>query len=795
MNIKIKKTKPFKKNKLYKGFGMVSGNNSSRLLMDYKYEHPDRYNELLELIFGKEHLAVTHLKVEMGSDINSSSGTEPSVMRHREEKADVTRGSAYMLACDAKKVNPDLVLDMLYWSEPRWVTDSDDVFDARYIWYKETLIQAYNVYGIKFDCVSVNRNERAVEAEWIKYFANRLKSEKNCPYDFSKILIVAADEEGSWRISDLMLSDEKLRNSVDIIGSHYTSHSTENTRILSDKYGKEVWFTEGCPPMSYSEGTRRFDTTGMSGINGVLDIANRIIAMYPLGGMTLYEFQPVVSAYYDGVTYGHKRLIEASEPWSGFYSLESGFYMALHFSKFIKKGWAFIDGACGCDGEKGGDGHAIINTVHSYIAAYDPDTEDYSIVISNSTNREIRYVFNVSGLKKSGAVLYLWETTGSDLPDYKDKYFRMAGSVAPKNKKDSFEFEVNIAPFSLVTLSTLDVKRPCYPALRSELLKLPYYDDFAYEDKPEAFLSQRGNAPKYTTDQGGAFEAAKVNGKFALMQMITPDIKAEEWGYTPLPVTNLGDDRWFNYSVSADVAISESNAPSDNYIGIGLRYSQACKEFSGYSLRLYENGHWQLLRNSGTKKEGFIVTRIKNSVNIRITAVNDKVICYIDGEKICEYTSAEEPVLCAGRAALYSSYNRNCFCDLKITPVEGQFTYIKRFDNTDQEFVYSGTWEHKLMSGFSDYKRTVSSGSAGASVGFRFKGEAFGIFGENKEEAAISLIIDGKIVWNRKEIKPSKTREMLCFISGLDDKEHIAEITVLSGELAVDGAETAIALT
>lgn len=279
------------------------------------------------------------------------------------------------------------------------------------------------------------------------------------------------------------------------------------------------------------------------------------------------------------------------------------------------------------------------------------------------------------------------------------------------------------------------------------------------------------------------------------MQMITPDIKAEEWGYTPLPVTNLGDDRWFNYSVSADVAISESNAPSDNYIGIGLRYSQACKEFSGYSLRLYENGLWQLLRNSGTKKEGFIVTRIKNSANIRITAVNDKVICYIDGEKICEYTSAEEAVLCAGRAALYSSYNRNCFCDLKITPVEGQFTYIKRFDNTDQEFVYSGTWEHKLMSGFSDYKRTVSSGSAGASVGFRFKGEAFGIFGENKEEAAISLIIDGKIVWNRKEIKPSKTREMLCFISGLDDKEHIAEITVLSGELAVDGAETAIALT
>lgn len=96
---------------------MVTGNNSSRLLLDYKSEHPDRYNEILEYTFGKHGIGVNFLKLEMGSDVNSSSGTEPCVKRYEDEKADVTRGAGYQLAADAKKINPDLELDMLWWSD------------------------------------------------------------------------------------------------------------------------------------------------------------------------------------------------------------------------------------------------------------------------------------------------------------------------------------------------------------------------------------------------------------------------------------------------------------------------------------------------------------------------------------------------------------------------------------------------------------------------------------------------------------------------------------------------------
>lgn len=107
--------------------------------------------------------------------------------------------------------------------------------------------------------------------------------------------------------------------------------------------------------------------------------------------MTLYEYQPVVSAYYDGACYCQKQLITACDPWSGYYLLDSGFYTSLHFSRFIEKGWAFIDSACYSDGKPGGDGHAIVDAVYSYMTAADPETGDYSTIITNTTAETMDY--------------------------------------------------------------------------------------------------------------------------------------------------------------------------------------------------------------------------------------------------------------------------------------------------------------------------------------------------------------------------------------------------------------------
>ena len=364
-------------NTRYRGFGLISANNSSRLLLDYKYEQPERYSEILQYLFGEDGLNISHIKVEMGSDINSSSGTEPATMRYADEKADVTRGAGFQLAADAKKIDPDITLDMLWWSEPRWVTNSEDVYAARYKWYRETLISAYETYGLQFDYVSSTRNERANDADWTIYLSEHLRSDSGTPYDFSKIKVVDGEAVGTWNISKMMLAEDKfpgLLDAVDVVGSHYTDWSDDSTRRLQKEYGKEVWFSEASSPMSYAQGVYKYDGngSGLSGINGTLDIANRIITMYPGGGMTMYEFQPAVASYYDGATYSQKQLILADEPWSGYYLLDSGFYMGLHFSRFIRKGWAFVDSACAGDGKAGGDGHAIVDATYSYMTCTDP---------------------------------------------------------------------------------------------------------------------------------------------------------------------------------------------------------------------------------------------------------------------------------------------------------------------------------------------------------------------------------------------------------------------------------------
>lgn len=458
-------TANLKENMRYRGAGMVSGNNSSRLLLDYKAEDPEAYWQIMEYMFGKEGIGITHLKLEMGSDVNSSSGTEPSVMRSADEKADVTRGAGYQLAADAKQIDPDLTLDMLWWSEPRWISEADDTYAARYKWYKETLDAAYETYGIKFDYVSAVQNERAADLDWVKYLSEHLKSETDCPYDYSKIMIVGGEEVCTWGFADRMYQDEELMNAVDVVGSHYTSSSTNVAKKIAEDNGKELWFSEASSPMGYAQGAYRFDGSGLAGINGALDIANRIIGMYPNGKMTLYEYQPVVSAYYDGACYCQKQLITACDPWSGYYLLDSGFYTSLHFSRFIEKGWAFIDSACYSDGKPGGDGHAIVDAVYSYMTAADPETGDYSTIITNTTAETMDYTFTVSALDKASADVSVWETRGPDSPEsgeYDENYFKKIADITPVEKDGAYTYTVSVKPDSIVTVSTVSPERTEY---------------------------------------------------------------------------------------------------------------------------------------------------------------------------------------------------------------------------------------------------------------------------------------------------------------------------------------------
>lgn len=783
-------------NTRYDGLGMVSANNSSRLLLDYKAQQPEVYEQLLEYMFGESGMGLSLIKIEMGADVDSSSGTEPAVKRYEDETADVTRGAGYQLAADALAVNPDLKVDLLYWGVPSWVKNAEDSQEAMYQWYKQTIDALYDTYGIQVSYITANQNERSIDTDFIKYIRHALDNETDARYDYSAIKIVAGEEVGTWGLANKMLEDEELMDAVDVITSHYTSWTNDKVLTLQQEYGKQVWFSEGSSPMSYSTSTYQYDGTGsgMSDINGMLDVATRITTACA-SGMTMYEFQPVISAYYDGVTYYPKQLITANSPWSGGYSLDAGFYMTMHFDRFIKPGWMFVDGARYGDGSAGGDGHAIVDSTYNYMTCVDENKENCSIVLVNNSADTVGYNISIKDLALASTDFQVWETRGpEDGQDYYENFFKRLGYVDGSDGT----IQVVLQPYSMMTLTTLTEEEASYTEVASETLALPYADDFEYADKGEDFLANRGYAPLYTTDQGGAFEVEETDNGNVLMQQITPSIKPSEWTSTSEPTTNLGDDTWSNYTVSVDVHFADE--PEDdgktNYVGLGARYNLADANYSGYWTKLSADGTLELRKDNSTLADTTIDgldTTIWHALSL--TVREDVITVSLDGEALLEFQDTDSTIV-SGRVALYSAYQKNYFDNLKVEALEDSTTTITRVDNFDTAFSYSeginvdtgSGWYHNTMCSFKNYHRTLSTGYEGASLTLNFTGHTFAIIGAAKN-AELTIEIDGVVVEEAYTVNTSQNRKAVYTNYDLEDGDHTVKITVNSGSLDVDVAE------
>lgn len=777
---------------VYRGLGTVTGNNSSRLLMDYKAQNPKAYWEIMNLLFKPDCGAgLTHVKLEFGADINSSSGTEPSIMRYADEKADVTRGAGFMFAADALSINPNITVDLLRWGEPSWVADEfkksqKEGFEARYKWYRSALDAAYERYGIKFTHVSPDSNETGkIDSEWLIYFSERLKSETDYPYDYSKIKIVASDEVCGWQIADEMMKNERLRDAVDILGEHYNTRASENALLLNKEYGKEIWYTEGIASSNIARLAVNSDGVGISGKNGALDVCNRIINSYYNGRMTMYEYQPAAAAYYSGVSYFPKGLLTANTPWSGFYDIDSGVWLSAHFTRFIKNGWRFVDSACFGDGR---EDHSISETTNNYMTVTDPVTGDYTIVICNDSPETRRYEFVLENMAEKDIPLNVWESRGPEKGQpWNANYFKNIRRVQILNSK----FNIDVKPFSIVTLTTLEKAPLDIPLCKFEDVPLgaDYADGFDYADD---FLSARGNAPLYTTDYGGAFEVTNVDGEKVLMQMIDKSIKPADWyKKTPPPFTTLGDDRWCNYSAEIEFRLAEN--AEDNFAALGVRYLTSDLGVdtveNGYTLFVYASGKWRLQRNLTVLAEG--VTADFDSTawhGVRLTAAERTVTAEIDGKPAAEFNDTEVYPH-SGRVSIGSGLYKNIFRKFRTAHIEGLAPVVTRLDDHDPAIAYGGKWDRKTAQGYIHFNRTLSTSVPDGSesfFGFEFEGCGFAVIGET-EEAEITVYDNGALVENAVVQKAAPRQ---CGYSKmLGSGKHKIKLAVQSGSLTVDAVE------
>jgi hypothetical protein len=131
------------------------------------YPEPQRA-EILDFLFKPGFGAgFQHLKVEIGSGENSTCGSEPSHVVTPEELADPKpRGYEFWLMAEARKRNPQIILDCLPWAHPYWVGNRFSQQSAD--WLAAFLKVARAHYGLELDWIAAAQNEMGTDLGWIQ---------------------------------------------------------------------------------------------------------------------------------------------------------------------------------------------------------------------------------------------------------------------------------------------------------------------------------------------------------------------------------------------------------------------------------------------------------------------------------------------------------------------------------------------------------------------------------------------------------------------------------------------------
>jgi hypothetical protein len=152
----------------FDGIGALSAGASSRLLVDY----PEKQRaEILDYLFKPDFGAALQInKVEIGGDMNSTDGSEPSHMRTRQDE-NYQRGYEWWLMEESKLRNPGIKLYALEWGAPNWINPKENnVWTPENIEYLlKWISHAQSDHQLTIDYVG-GWNERGFDKPWYEQF-------------------------------------------------------------------------------------------------------------------------------------------------------------------------------------------------------------------------------------------------------------------------------------------------------------------------------------------------------------------------------------------------------------------------------------------------------------------------------------------------------------------------------------------------------------------------------------------------------------------------------------------------
>jgi hypothetical protein len=618
--------------RIYQGLGAVSAGASSRLLIDY----PEPYrSQILDYLFKPGYgAALQHLKVEIGADVNSTDGSEPSHMRSRSDH-NYNRGYEWWLMEEAHRRNPNIILDCLPWGAPGWV-GGGHFYSADMANYVADFIKgAKQVHHLDIRYTGV-WNERPYDPAYVKLLHRTLVQQ-----GISAGIICCDDYHGNkqFEVIKAMEKDPELAASVAAVGVHYPRGNTITKYTTTPEVkasGKTLWSSEDQP----NGGGGPFVPRDWNGGGRIL--AQAYNRNYLQGAFTNTQIWSPITSYFENLAAPHSGLMYANTPWSGHYDVQSTIWVTAHTTQFAQPGWQYMDSASGFLPDEAG----------TYVALKSKQSNDWSIVLETIQARAPQQVqFQIQGGLSTAAV-HIWETNSQ-------KTFVHVADINPANNAFTYTFE----PESLYSLTTTtgQGKGNAQPP-PDKPFPMPYSENF------ENYA--RSKTPKYLADQDGAFEVQpceKRTGK-CLEQVITE--KPIPWSPLPNPFTLTGDSSWSDYRVETDALATTAKMVTlmGRIDSADVFKDKKAMWPSGYILQLSSDGAWNLtstfFRQPAITLASGTISAGKGWRHLELSFRGDEIAARIDGKQVA---SVRDSTHKAGMFAIGTDWGRAQFDNVKVS--------------------------------------------------------------------------------------------------------------------------------
>jgi galactosylceramidase len=528
----------------FEGIGALSAGASSRLLQDY----PDEQRaEILDLLFKPKYGASLQvLKVEIGGDMQSTDGSEPSHMRFRGEKPDCTRGYEGWLVKEAKARNPAIRTYGLAWGVPGWIGNGT-FFSQDNIKYHVAWLECMKAtYSAEVDYIGI-WNEMNWGSSW--YVVELGEAIKAAGLSTKLVLLDAIHGISAEFLSQFQV-DEKLQQLTAAVGLHYPCGEPDKART-------QLLQTLAAHPATSFWASEELSTVadwGGAGCWGRMINQNfvRMQATSSIAWSLIWSAYPNLECFGNGLLY-------AFSPWSGFYEVMPPVWATAHTTQFTEPGWQYLPVGAGAGNLPEGG---------TFVTIASPDLKEFSIILETLTGRcmyhngcfhekeaestqrlRLKLSPALAASAKSGA-LEVWATNET----------HWFAQLDDATVDEDGVLRTSMPVDAIVTITTRRGASKQGRRAKSEksddkanipkasAFPLPFTEDFESRDV--------GRSPPFFSDQGGAFEVTEVkdeSGKNKVLeqQVLQPPIA---WiGKNPAPFSVFGSTNWTDVTFEASV--------------------------------------------------------------------------------------------------------------------------------------------------------------------------------------------------------------------------------------------------